>query len=279
MKVLSALPLGRLGNVIFRYLAMVVFSVINDADIIDPNTETPNIVISDESFVALMDLYLANMTTKMNKEYTYGFVGYFQHDKIYLKYKEQIVDYIRQHPNDCLMTDGKTATRNDFAYDTQYYKAIELLEHPTGDFPIYNVVVHLRLEDFIDNGSVIHPSSVLDVLKAINSDSYCIVVNNPKTELEMKYIEYLKQHYSITIVSNDVITDFHTMKHAKTLVCSRSTLSWAAAFFSSTVQQVYMPNYYMGRPHETFRKPIENTTLYYYRQCTRVELEAFLARN
>ena len=276
MKVLSALPLGRLGNVIFRYLAMVVFSVIHGAQIIDPNAETPTVVISDESFLSLMDLYLADMTTDVNKDYTYGFIGYFQHDMIYIKYKQQIVDYICQHPNDCLMTDGKTALRTDFAYDTQYYKAIELLEHPTGDFSVYDVVVHLRMEDFIDNGSVIHPSSVLDVLKTINEDSYCIVVNNPKTELEMNYIEYLKRHYSITIVSNDVITDFHTMKHAKTLVCSRSTLSWAAAFFSTTVQQVYMPNYSATNVHETFRKPIENTIAYNYRSCSKYELQDFL---
>ena len=96
------------------------------------------------------------------------------------------------------------------------------------------------------------------------------------SELELRYIEYLHANFNITIESNDIITDYHIMKNAKTLVCSCSTISWLAAFFSETIQQVYMPNYPSRFLHETFRKPINNTVLYEYKTCSKSELEAFL---
>jgi hypothetical protein len=101
-------------------------------------------------------------------------------------------------------------------------------------------------------------------------------MNSPNTEIELRYIEYLHKHFNTTIESNDVITDYHIMKNAKMLICSPSTLSWAAAFFSETVQKVYMPNYPATRLHETFRKPIQNTIAYEYKMCSMVELEQFL---
>ena len=33
------------------------------------------------------------------------------------------------------------------------------------------------------------------------------------------------------------------MKNAEILICSYSTLSWCAAFFSNTIKCVYIPNY------------------------------------
>jgi len=56
MKIVSALPLGRLGNVSFRYLAMVVFAVIYDAEIVE--NDTPTIIISDDSFITWMSAIL-----------------------------------------------------------------------------------------------------------------------------------------------------------------------------------------------------------------------------
>lgn len=274
MKILSALPLGRLGNVIFRYLAMVTFAIVYDAEIVE--NDTPIATISDDAFLTWMSAILGGLSLSLNKDLTYGFLGYFQHDEIYVKYRRQIIDYIRKHPNDILMTDGKTPTRQDFAYNTEYYKAISLLEHPTGITRTYDTVVHLRLEDFIENGTAIHPLYIKQLLESVGASSYCFVMNSPNTEIELRYIEYLRKHFNMTIESNDVITDYHIMKNAKMLICSPSTLSWAAAFFSDTVRRVYMPNYPATRPHETFRKPIENTLAYDYKTCSKHELEEFL---
>ena len=69
------------------------------------------------------------------------------------------------------------------------------------------------------------------------------------------------------------MTDFTIMRNAKTLVCSCSTLSWAASFLSETVEKVYMPNYNNpGRIHETYKQPIQNTILYDFENCSKEKL-------
>ena len=274
-------PLGRLGNAIFRYLATIVFHIVHQGTIVNYNinTELQQFHITDDIFLEWCKTNLAGDTIKLLPDMINSaciFWGYFQHDAIYLKYRSQIIEYISKNPTDILVTDGNNEIRTDFNYNTTEYISSSLLHAPEGFNKVYDVVVHLRLEDFIQYGFVIHPESLKHVLDSIGAPSYCIVVNTPNTELELQYIEYLRAHFTIHIESNDIITDYHIMKNAKTLVCSCSTISWSASFFSDTVQCVYMPNYPAKRPHETFRKPIENTVTYEYRTCSKAELEVFL---
>jgi hypothetical protein len=274
-------PLGRLGNAIFRYLATIVFHIVHQGTIVnyDIKTELQQFHITDDVFLKWCKTNLAGETINLLPgmlNSAFIFFGYFQHDTIYLKYRSQIIDYISKNPTDILATDGNNEIRTDFNYTPTMYPSSSLLHAPEGFNKVYDTVVHLRLEDFIEYGSVIHPESVKHVLESVGAPSYCIVVNVPNTELELQYIEYLRARFTIHIESNDIITDYHIMKNAKTLVCSCSTISWSASFFSDTVERVYMPNYPANRPHETFRKPIENTVTYEYRTCSKAELEVFL---
>ena len=60
---------------------------------------------------------------------------------------------------------------------------------------------------------------------------------------------------------NDTITDFYIMKEAELLICSKSTLSWCAAFFSDKIQKCYLPDY-ITTANSTCKYPIDNTELY-----------------
>ena len=123
-----------------------------------------------------------------------------------------------------------------------------------------------------------NPLSVKKIIDNLVSEypneTICFVLNSPKTEIENKYINFLTKNLSnYKIESNDVITDFTIMRNAKTLICSCSTLSWAASFLSETVEKVYMPNYNNpDRIHETFKQPISNTVLYDFEKCSREKL-------
>jgi hypothetical protein len=272
-------PLGRFGNTIFQYLAKVIFHIVYDAKLIDsiPYSEKDNIFyITDDIFIQWMKLYTDGDIIPIDYNKIYDFWGYFQHDTIYLNYKLRILDYIRTHPHDILVTDGKTDKRPDIAHPVEKYNSSALLAHPKGLQRKYDTVAHVRLEHFIDNGVVLHPNTLRQLLESIGSPSYCIVVGKISTEFELLYIEYLNKHFNIMIESNDVITDYHIMRQAKTLICSYSTLSWAAAFLSDTVQTVYMPNYKHIAPHQTFRTPIENTIFYENITCSAEELKVFL---
>ena len=65
----------------------------------------------------------------------------------------------------------------------------------------------------------------------------------------------------IFIEHNDTITDYYIMKEAETLICSKSTLSWCAAFFSNSIKKCYLPDY-NEYSNSTCKFPIDNTELY-----------------
>jgi len=264
--------LGRLGNAIFRYFASTLFCIIYKAErIYDQGNCTQ--MFNDQNFIDWSNSVLNSNIPELNTDISLMFYGYYQHDKIFLKYRKELIGWITNNPDDLLITDGNDGVITYFNYDQVTYKAGDLLQYSNKE---YDVVVHLRLEDFVVNNDVIHPLSIKKVLDQINHKDICFVINKPKTELETRYLNYFKQFYNITIESNSVIEDYYIMKNAKILICSCSTLSWVAAFLSDKNMLVYFPDYDNNRIHETFKKPIKNTILYKFDKCTKIDLETFL---
>jgi hypothetical protein len=140
----------------------------------------------------------------------------------------------------------------------------------------YDILLHLRLEDFVFVNQVLHPQCISAVLDNFSDQTICFVVNAPTTAFEHRYINYFKSRYNIVCESNDTVTDYHIIKNAKTLVCSRSTMCWAAAFFSNTLETVYFPHYnHPNHIHESFKQPIENTIPYDVQFASEHEINVF----
>jgi hypothetical protein len=271
--------LGRLGNAIFRYLASSLFCIIYKATRTYNKSECEHI-LSDTDFIIWSNSVLNDTIPDINSSNNFIFYGYYQHDKIFIKYKNQIINFIKDNPNDLLYTDGwsNKLDNHGYEYPIDKYKSIDLIINPYVN-KYYNVVVHVRLEDFINNNNVIHPESIKNVIDQVNIINICIVVGKPKTELENNYINYFKKYYNVTIESNSVIEDFHIMKNAKILICSCSTLSWTASLLSINNNLVYFPNITFNSIHETFKNPNDKTVLYDFKKCTKRELENFLSNN
>ena len=269
---------GRLGNSIFRFFANIIFCIVYDinSNIVNNNIQyKSNIIIDDTYFINFSNNILnKNSIRNINKNAVLHFDGYFQHDKIYTLFKQHMVEFIKNHPEIILTTDHN-----------EKYKAIDLVNFDIISNKKYNIVIHLRLEDFIEISHVINPISIKKKIDSLVSEypneTFCFVLNTPKTEIERKYINYLTENLSnYKIESNDVITDFTIMRNAKILVCSCSTLSWAASFLSNVVEKVYMPNYNNpDRIHETFKYPISNTVLYDFEKCSKENLLEILNNN
>ena len=265
---------GRLGNTIFRMFAAIIFCIIYNTKILENEIELCNnniIPINDIYFNNWLNDFYNDKIQEVDKNLTYFFNGYYQHDKIYVKYKNEIINYINNN-NLILKT-----------HFNEYYKAIDLINYDLDTK--YDIVVHLRLEDFIDISMkqpfVMNPIYIKNIIKKLNikypDQNICLVLNKPKYDLEFKYINYLKiKCKNIVVESNDPIKDFNIMKNAKILVCSMSTLSWTASFLSNTLEELYFPDYQNPQIHETFKKPIENTILYEFTKCTVSELEQIL---
>jgi hypothetical protein len=285
MKV-SDFKLGRLGNAIFRYFASTLFCIIYNAKRTYNNNNECKNILSDDNFIEWSNLVLNNIIPDININSNFLFYGYYQHDNIFIKYKNEIIDYIIKNPTELLFTDGWKNNGNDlhiynsnrYNYPITKYNSIDLIINPYKE-KYYNFVVHLRLEDFIINGNIIHPISIKKVIDTININDVCLVVGKPKTELENKYINYFKKYYNITIESNSVIEDFHIMKNAKILICSCSTLSWAASLLSFNNKLVYFPEILNRESFVTFKNPNEKTIYYDFKKCNKIELENFLDNN
>ena len=256
--------LGRLGNAIFRYLASSLFCILYNGERTNFSEECDQI-ITDDVFVSWFKIILNNEDCYPSLNHSYIFDGYYQHDEIYKKYKKELITWIQTHPNEELKTDG----------DIPFFKSIDILSN-SDSVRFYDTVVHIRLEDFIQNNDVIHPLSLKNVLDQINTTSFCFVCNKISHIIEQQYIDFFKKYYDIIVESNDVLADYTIMKNAKTLVCSLSTLSWCAALFSNNTQTVYFPDYSIYRVHETFKTPSDNTIHYPFIKCTADDLQHFL---
>lgn len=267
--------LGRLGNALFRYFASTLFCIIYNAErIYDPNQSRQ--FFNDSMFIQWSNFVLENKIPQI-VDTNWEFYGFYQHDKIFIKYKNELIKWMKEHPSDIVYTDGNDPLLNvnNYNYPVQSFKIGDIINNINNK--TYKTVIHLRLEDFINNSAVIHPDCIVDVMSYINDTSYTIVLNKPKNEIEINYVNYLKSKFNIILQTGTILEDFHVMCQAETLVCSSSTLSWIASFLSDTVKTVYFPNK-SREPHESFNKPIENTYYYDIKLCSKEELERFFSQ-
>ncbi len=283
---------GRLGNSLFRLFANIVFAIANNVSVDDDGNDNtiqihnhanvPNntMIIDDNYFIRWMRMRMMMMNDEsvgcMDMGQSFLFNGYYQHDMIFVKYKNEIREFMRKNPDIIISTD-----RGD------NFKIGQFIESDNKAIPaipskIYKIVVHLRLEDFIHISQVIDPNSIKVVLDKIvsqyPSESICFVLNNPTSEIEYGYLRFFTEKYANTVIeTNDVLTDFTIMKNAEILVCSCSTLSWAAALLSTVLEKAYVPNYpSVHGSHQSFKRPIENTELYDMKICNIEDLKQII---
>lgn len=251
-------PKGRLGNALFRYFAIIILLYENkNFKYGGISKKSPLKIIDDNNFL----LGVKNNNLQLPEKYNYLLNGFYQLQEI-LKYKIIIKQYFENHPEHIIY---------NYPYEEiKINNLIKPLEKPR----IYDIILHLRLEDFIENNEYIHYKFILNLLDKVTPSFFseltvAIVLNQPKSSFELEYLAniknwFFKNNINIVIESNDIITDFHLMKNTKKLICSNSTICWCAAFLSDNLTTCYMPDYKIrnDRSHQTFKYPIKNTILY-----------------
>jgi FkbM family methyltransferase len=192
--------------------------------------------------------------------------GYFQFDYLYLKNKSEILQFINANKNEHYI---QTDTNHRFLMKD----IIDNMELPISK--IYDIVIHIRLGDFNGRPDFIEYEYYEKLFQTIDftNKRVCILLEPVNSESDLYFLNRCSEWFNkntditkitITIESNDLMTDFNIMKQTKTLICSMSTLSWSAAYFSTILETCYMPNYDFSklRNFVNFKKPIENTILY-----------------
>lgn len=290
---------GRLGNVLFRYLAAAVFRIIYGAsrgrygEPIDTHTAAASTIIKidDEDFMEWWSHMIpfddpSPQPPHFDENTIFIFHGYFQVD-IYKYFRHRLIKHMSENQSDIIV--GTTPAREQIVYSVRDLVVMPSLlsqKMAAADAGAYDIVVHIRLEDFLDDNisNVIHPETLDAVLRSCVSDGgvggvgsdnkICFLCNKLTMSIEEMYMDYFRTRYNVFLESNDVITDYHIMKNARILVCSLSSLSWAAALLSTTVEKVYIPKN-KGSSAQRFEAPIKNTILYENRMCGESGLREF----
>ena len=253
---------GRLGNAIFRYMACSTLCIIYKGkyEIMPFNI---NAIINEQDFVYITT---TNNLTLLNGNYLVG--AYYHHDTIYKKYKAQIIDFINKNDH-IVKTDGILAGDGN----QQEFLIKNIINTPHNFNKIYDIVFHIRLGDMVNLNLTISLEKILELIENMQISTYnsialvCDKCTNNYEEIFLKtVIKKLQLKFNTAIIyeSNDVLTDFYIMSNCKVLVCSVSTLSWCAAFFSKTIEKCYMPKHTTSitNSHCDCYYPIDNTELY-----------------
>jgi len=251
---------GRFGNCIFRFLASRLFCILYDYQIIK-NSIPGMIPIDDNTFKVWKDLILTKDALIQFEHPYFSFEMYYQHDSIYRKFKSELLCYIETHTDEELITD-----RNEI------YTAKDLISVPPALPYLYKTVVHLRIEDYFLIDYVIHPLSIAKVLE--NCDGPYLFIHKPEeSSYDKKYIEFFKKQYPTSyFFTGSAVDAYNIMRTSSVLVCSTSTLSWAAALLSTVNPKVYMPRNNGKESHSTFQYPNDNTEIYDYKIITKEEV-------
>ena len=254
---------GRLGNAIFRYIASAIMCINYDGTYSINNCQIDD--CTDEMFLQIIESIINTGCPKKFERIISGInmTHFYQHDLIYKLHKTQIVNFIKNNPQHYVLTDGINA--GDKNHEKFYM--IDILNTPPTFNKIYKNVLHIRLEDFVTHNLYLKVDRIFALLdKNILSDSLCIVCKRPVTNFEKSYIQQVmayafNKNIQVFLEHNDTLTDYYIMKESELLICSKSTLSWCAAFFSDKIKKCYLPEYDMS-PNSTCKSPIDNSELY-----------------
>jgi glycosyl transferase family 25 len=203
--------------------------------------------------------------SKLPKNRNISLSGYFQYDNIYLQNKNYILDFLQKNKH-----------IHKIRTDNEIYLTKSIIDDMVLDSSkIYENVIHIRIGDFNGRPDFIEHEYLLrlfDSIKDIFYNKTAIVIETPCSELDLRYLNTVLEWFKLNnvpipvIESNDMLTDYNIMKQAKVIVSSMSTLCWAAAYFSKSLEKVYMPNYNFfdneERKNAFFKMPIQNTILY-----------------
>ena len=267
---------GGFGNAIFSQLASILFmeffgftrkQIDNPNDIHSFASECIN--VNDEYFIQIMDAYIYHNNNILDSSKHHFLKGYYQHDHYFIKYKDILLKYLKSYPEELIFA----------AHSSTPFKWKNIIE--TIPTPIYDIVIHLRLGDFIDLGWTMHPKSIVDFIEnklLVQNKSIAIVLKPPSNDLEKKYIQFIQKYIpsSVLEMNENPMIDYNIMRNAELLVCSCSTLSWTASFFGKENQTVFFPNYQYRWNHEKFRKPHDHTYYYDFERCNTHQLTQFL---
>ena len=222
---------GRFTNNLFQYFAAQIVKKILNYDTVVLDTSNSNTLkntcytIDNAKFKEVLDdKFLREIDTSKNIYLD----GYFQRSEIFKHYREYIKSLIHENNKD----------RFGISYTYRICDLVLPLEN--SNVPSKNdLVVHIRLDDFIGDLQIFDPSSLKEIISKIQYDELYIVCDKLKQDWEYKYIANFLELQPI-LIQGSLLDDFNFMRRANKILVSASTLSWMAAFLGDA-KEVHIP--------------------------------------
>jgi hypothetical protein len=117
----------------------------------------------------------------------------------------------------------------------------------TTESPIYlhpeDIVLHIRLGDFIEAKWVIDPAPQIAILRKTKMNRLVIVCAAPKTDAERNYLKLFEEFHPIFQHGTE-LEDFAVLRSANRIMVTNSTFSWFAAFIGNARERwIPVPTY------------------------------------
>jgi hypothetical protein len=151
--------------------------------------------------------------------------GYFQNGEPLILWRNSILEWFKT----CDMKISMYGTRM-----RDFMTAEPPIKPGTDD-----IVLHVRLGDFVNNEMVIDPAPQIAILrKALKSNSQrlIIVCAKPKRDVEENYLKLFEEFHPI-IHHGTELEDFALLRSANRIMVTNSTFSWLAAYMGSAKER------------------------------------------
>ena len=267
---ISFIKQGRTGNLIFQYLITKVVGfkfdyvyvpleqIINDEDVFMITEDNIRDILANDNY----DFFGKNIICR----------GFFQNSDFFIPYRQQLIEILKVSDDYWINDNGKSQYISDFFQ----------CQHKQTDLASNDIVVSLRLDDFIQlpcpTSDIIPPEYYLNIIDAEISKQVMagyheqtspatksplklvvggfqppdqklyIVCDSIRYEWERRYIDFF-QKWNPILLQEDILHDCALMRDCNILLHSNSTMCWIMSFFSETKTQRYIPktNFYKSQ--------------------------------
>jgi hypothetical protein len=173
----------RLGNAIFRYMASSLFCIIYEANRTYNENDCKTIMTEDFYRHWSNKILNSNIIIKINPNLNFKFNGFYQTD-IYKLYRNKILEWFLKNQNDTINCQDNPSIK---------YRIGDLIKE-INEEKKYDVVVHIRLEDYVtyDGKLIIHPQSISKILDEIPDVPFVLFVTKLILNLKKNILIILK---------------------------------------------------------------------------------------
>ncbi len=220
---------GRFGNNLFQYFAAEIIKKNYEYDEIKIYTKNNEnlIIINDEYFKQITNEYIKGNLFKIDNSKNILLDGYFQRSEYFFNFRDFILNLFNDKNN---------------SYINDKFKICDIVNHKISHniLPKENdLVVHIRLDDFIGDLQIFEPEEIINIIKNIKYEKLYIVCDKLRYFWEYNYMSNFNSLNPI-FISYSMLDDFHFIMRAKKILTSASTFAWLAAYFSSA-DEIHIP--------------------------------------